>query len=801
MSHYLDELNPIQREAAQHTEGPLMIIAGAGSGKTRVLTYRIAHIIEKGNSPFNILSLTFTNKAAREMKARIGKLIGNSEAKALWMGTFHSVFAKILRFEAEKLGYPKNFTIYDTDDSKSVIKEILKTHNLDDKVYKPSLVLNRISAAKNNLITAKQYLANPTAMADDRASQKPMIGEIYDAYQKRLFRAGAMDFDDLLFNTNVLLRDFPDVLIKYQNKFKYILVDEYQDTNFSQYVIVKQLAARYENLCVVGDDAQSIYSFRGANIQNILNFEKDYPDVKKLFLEQNYRSTQNIVNAANSIIKKNTEQFDKNVWTSNAEGEKIQVLCSASDMEEGYKIANSIFNTKMNKQLPNSAFAILYRTNAQSRAFEEGFRKRNLPYRIYGGVSFYQRKEIKDVLSYFRLAINPNDNEAMRRVINYPARGIGQATIDKIAVLANDNDVSIFTVINNLQDFNPDINAGTAGKLRDFAAMVKSFGHIALQQNAYETANQIINGTGILRDLNKDKTPEEISRVENVEELISAIQGFIEAERTPQEEELKQDITDSLAFGEEGDEVDLFAQKSDTKIKTIDEFMQDIALLTDADKNKEDENADKITLMTIHASKGLEFPYVYIVGLEENLFPSQMTLMDKDDLEEERRLFYVAITRAEKKATLSYAERRFRYGNHIMCEPSRFIDEIDSQFIEYPEEKPKEKRIIDFKRDENSFQQNTARGNSIDLLKPKQASPILKRNLVSTNAVNTQVAPIDAAEIRSIKEGTIVQHEKFGKGSVLAIEGDFPNIKATINFDLGGQKQLLLKYAKLKVIE
>jgi DNA helicase-2/ATP-dependent DNA helicase PcrA len=794
--HYLDELNPIQREAAEHTEGPLMIIAGAGSGKTRVLTYRIAHIIEKGNSPFNILALTFTNKAAREMKARIGKLIGNSEAKALWMGTFHSVFAKILRFEAEKLGYPKNFTIYDTDDSKSVIKEILKTHNLDDKVYKPSLVLNRISSAKNNLITCKQYLANPTTMADDRASQKPMIGEIYDAYQKRLFRAGAMDFDDLLFNTNVLLRDFPDVLVKYQNKFKYILVDEYQDTNFSQYVIVKQLAARFENLCVVGDDAQSIYSFRGANIQNILNFEKDYPDVKKLFLEQNYRSTQNIVNAANSIIKKNTEQFDKNVWTSNAEGEKIQVLCSASDMEEGYKIANSIFNTKMNKQLPHAAFAILYRTNAQSRAFEEGFRKRNLPYRIYGGVSFYQRKEIKDVLSYFRLAINPNDNEAMRRVINYPARGIGQATIDKIAVLANDNDASIFTVIDNLQDFNPDINAGTAGKLRDFAAMIKSFGHLALQQNAYETANQIINNTGILRDLNKDKTPEEISRVENVEELLSAIQGFIETERTPQEEELKQDIVDNEVL----DAADLFAERSDTKLKTIDEFMQDIALLTDADKNKEDENADKITLMTIHASKGLEFPYVYIVGLEENLFPSQMTLMDKEDLEEERRLFYVAITRAETKATLSYAERRFRYGNHVMCEPSRFIDEIDSQFIEYPEEKPKEKRIIEFKREENSFQQNSTRSSNVDLLKPKQASPLLKRNLVSTNAVNTQAAPIDAAEIKSIKEGTVVQHEKFGKGSVLAIEGDFPNIKATINFDLGGQKQLLLKYAKLKVI-
>ncbi len=796
--HYLDELNPTQREAAEHTEGPLMIIAGAGSGKTRVLTYRIAHIIEKGASPFTILALTFTNKAAREMKARIGKLVGEADAKALWMGTFHSVFARILRFEAEKLGYPKNFTIYDTDDSKGVIKEILKTFNLDDKVYKPSLVLNRISSAKNNLIGHKQYLSNPTYMSDDRASQKPMLGEVYEAYQKRLFRAGAMDFDDLLFNTNVLLRDFPDVLIKYQDKFKYILVDEYQDTNFSQYVIVKQLAARYENLCVVGDDAQSIYSFRGANIQNILNFEKDYPDVKKLFLEQNYRSTQNIVNAANSIIAKNTEQFQKNVFTQNGVGEKIKVLCSATDNEEGYKVANSIFNIKMNRQLPHAAFAILYRTNAQSRAFEEGFRKLNMPYRIYGGVSFYQRKEIKDVLAYFRLAINPNDDQSMRRVINYPARGIGQSTIDKISVLAADNDASIFTVIDNLQDFNPEINASTAGKLKDFAAMVKSFGNVAMQQDAYEAANHIINSTGILRDLNKEKTPEEISRVENVEELLSAVKGFIETERTPQEEELKKDIVEQQVPNTE----DLFAQQADTGLKTIDEFMQEIALLTDADKNKDDENADKISLMTIHASKGLEFPYVYIVGMEENLFPSQMALMDKSDLEEERRLFYVAITRAEKQAFLSYAERRFKYGNPVFCEPSRFMDEIDSQYLEYPDgrEKPKE-RLVDYNGGgETTYQKNYTKTNNVDLLKPKQASPVLKRNLVSTNKISTQAAPVDAQAIKSIKEGAQVQHDKFGNGTVLALEGDFPNIKATIQFDLGGQKQLLLKYAKLKVI-
>lgn len=799
-SNYLDELNPIQKEAAMHTEGPLMIIAGAGSGKTRVLTYRIAHLIEKGVDPFHILALTFTNKAAREMKARIGKIINESAAKALWMGTFHSIFARILRFEADKLGYPKNFTIYDTDDSKSLIKEILKTMNLDDKIYKPSLVLNRISGAKNNLISPQQYKNNPTIMSDDRASQKPMLAEVYAAYQKRLFRAGAMDFDDLLFNTNVLMRDFPPVLLKYQDKFRYILVDEYQDTNFSQYVIVKQLAARHENICVVGDDAQSIYSFRGANIQNILNFEKDYPDVKKLFLEQNYRSTQNIVKAANSIIANNKDQFEKNVWTQNPDGEKIKVLRASTDSEEGHKIAAAIFNTKMNKQQLNSAFAILYRTNAQSRSFEEGLRKMNIPYRIYGGVSFYQRKEIKDVLAYFRLAINIHDDEAMRRIINYPARGIGQTTIDKISVLASDNDASIFTVIDNLQDFNPDINAGTASKLRDFAAMIKNFGVMAMEVNAFELANTVITKTGILRELNKDKTPEEISRVENVESLLSAVQEFTETERTPQEEALKEDIVQQQSPATEG----LFEQKADPSLKTIDEFMQEIALLTDADKKagEDDKDANKVSLMTIHASKGLEFPFVYVVGLEENLFPSQMVLQDRGELEEERRLFYVALTRAERQATLSFAERRFRYGNHVFCEPSRFIDEIDQQFLDYPEIKESNpvNAFNDFAR-QQYFEKSPAKQNNIGQLKPKTPSPALRRNLISTNKVNTQPTPVDADAIKSIKEGTVVQHEKFGNGKVFALEGEFPNIKATINFDNAGQKQLLLKYAKLKVLE
>ncbi|MGZ3863823.1 MAG: ATP-dependent helicase [Bacteroidia bacterium] len=797
--HFLDELNPVQREAASHTEGPLMIIAGAGSGKTRVLTYRIAHLLEKGVDPFNVLALTFTNKAAREMKNRIGKIINESSAKALWMGTFHSIFARILRFEAEKLGYPKNFTIYDTDDSKSLIKEILKTLNLDDKIYKPSLVLNRISSAKNNLIGYKQYLTNPTIMADDRASQKPMIGQVYEAYQKRLFRSGAMDFDDLLFNTNLLMRDFPDVLVKYQDKFRYILVDEYQDTNFSQYVIVKQLAARHENICVVGDDAQSIYSFRGANIQNILNFEKDYPDVKKLFLEQNYRSTQTIVNAANSVIANNKDQFEKNVWTQNPEGERIKVIRATTDSEEGYKVANNIFNLKMNKQKPNSAFAILYRTNAQSRSMEEALRKLNIPYRIYGGLSFYQRKEIKDLVAYFRLAINPHDDEAMRRVINYPARGIGQATIDKISVLAADNDVSIFTVIENLSEFNPDINAGTSTKLSDFAAMLQNFGNMAAGQDAYEVANHIVKSTGILREINKDKTPEEISRVENVEELLTAVKEFTETERTVQDEELKEEITSAQAESPE----DLFAAGNDTKVKTLDEFVRDIALLTDVDKDKEDEDINKVSLMTIHAAKGLEFPYVHIVGMEENLFPSQMVLQSRDELEEERRLFYVAITRAEKQAFLSFAERRFRYGNHVFCEPSRFIDEIDPKYLDFPDKiEEKSERIVDFNpdrgfSDKGSYQKKS--GGAVEHLKPKQASPTMRTNLVAANKAQ-QSAPVDVEAMKKIAVGTVVQHDKFGNGKVIVLDGSFPNLKATILFDGAGQKQLLLKFAKLKVI-
>lgn len=801
MNHFLDELNPIQRAAAKATEGPVMIIAGAGSGKTRVLTYRIAHIMEKGVDAFNILALTFTNKAAREMKERIAKIVGPGEAKNLWMGTFHSIFAKILRIEAEKLGYPNNFTIYDTDDSKSVIKEILKQMNLDDKVYKPSLVLNRISDAKNKLISAQQYQKNPITQQEDQSSRKPLLGQIYATYQKRNFKAGAMDFDDLLFQTNVLLRDFPDVLLKYQNKFRYILVDEYQDTNFSQYVIVKQLAARFQNICVVGDDAQSIYAFRGANIQNILNFEKDYPDLKTFKLEQNYRSTKNIVEAANHIIANNKDQFKKTVFTENEEGHKIKVLKASTDNEEGQKIANGIFETKNNLQAMNSDFAILYRTNAQSRAFEEALRKLNIAYKIYGGISFYQRKEIKDLLSYFRLCINNSDDESLRRVINYPARGIGQTTVDKIMVAAAEHDISMFTVISNLKEFNLGINSGIASKINDFVTQVKSYSLLLPVQDAFELANHIAVNSGIVRELYSDKTPEGVSRYENIQELLNGIKDFVEQPRTPQQDELNELIKPTL----QKNEAELFAAQTDNSVKTLDEFMQEITLLTSVDmEDEKDTNQDKVSMMTIHAAKGLEFPYVYIVGLEENLFPSQLSLNSRADLEEERRLFYVAITRAEKQATLSYATVRYRFGNITYCEPSRFIDEIDDKFIDYPEEPSApafstntfdsfRNNYYEVQKKETGFNNPDAgTGNSINFNpKPRRLLNLNSKTLASSSA------PVDVNLNRSLQKGDLVMHEKFGKGSIVMLEGNWPETKATIEFEKAGSKSLLLKFARL----
>lgn len=811
MNHFLDELNPVQRSAATATEGPVMIIAGAGSGKTRVLTYRIAHLMEKGVDAFNILALTFTNKAAKEMKARIARIVGPGEAKNLWMGTFHSIFAKILRIEAAKLGYPNNFTIYDTDDSKSVIKEILKQFNLDDKIYKPSLVLNRISDAKNKLISAQQYQNNPITQAEDQNSRKPLLGQIYAAYQKRNFKTGAMDFDDLLFQTNILLRDFPDVLLKYQDKFRYILVDEYQDTNFSQYVIVKQLAAKFQNICVVGDDAQSIYAFRGANIQNILNFEKDYPDLKTFKLEQNYRSTKNIVEAANHIIANNKDQFKKNVFTNNEEGQKIKVFKASTDNEEGQKIANNIFETKNNDQAMNSDFAILYRTNAQSRAFEEALRKLNINYKIYGGISFYQRKEIKDVLAYFRLTINNQDDESLRRIINYPARGIGQTTIDKITVAAAEHDVSMFTVISNLKDFNTigtgssglGINSGIASKINDFVTQIKSYSLLLPYKDAFELANHIAVTSGIVKELYSDKTPEGVSRYENIQELLNGIKDFTEQQRTPQENELNEVIKATLPK----DESDLFVTQTDDSLKTLDEFMQEITLLTSVDKEDEkDENGDKVSLMTIHAAKGLEFPYVYIVGLEENLFPSQLSLNSRSDLEEERRLFYVAVTRAEKQAVLSYATMRYRFGNVTYCEPSRFIDEIDDKFIEFPEEpesNPFANNLFDKFRNDYTGGNRTDRG--LDPVNEFQKSTAginfsqKPKKLISLNSrlTSSSSPPVDVALNKSLREQDFVMHEKFGKGQIKILEGVWPETKATIDFEKVGSKSLLLKFARL----
>jgi len=778
MSDYLSELNDSQRKAVEATEGPVMVIAGAGSGKTRVLTYRIAHLINKGVDPFNILSLTFTNKAAQEMKERIGKIVGYSEARNIWMGTFHSVFARILRTEAEKIGYPKNFTIYDTQDAKNLIKTILKEQGLDEKIYKPNLVYSRISSAKNNLLSATAYLNNTNIQAEDRQAAKPKIGEVYKIYESRCFKAGAMDFDDLLFKTNILLRDFPDVLNEYQHRFKYILVDEYQDTNFSQYIIVKKLAAAFENVCVVGDDAQSIYAFRGANIQNILNFKSDYPDVKTYKLEENYRSTKNIVNAANSIIKNNKDQIEKNVFTSNSEGNKIKLHRAATDNEEGKIVANLIFDNQLSAQARNKDFAILYRTNAQSRAMEEALRRKNIPYKIYGGLSFYQRKEIKDLLSYFRLLINPNDEEALKRVINYPARGIGKTSMDKLAIAANNHQKSIWEIITNINQYNIGLNSGTQNKITQFIEMIRSFATQLNSKNAYDLGNEVASTTGILNELYADRTPEGISRYENIQELLNGLKEFTETENDPDSHREEEDVTP----------------------RGLPEFLQDVALLTNAD-NEKDEDKNKVTLMTIHSAKGLEFPYVFIVGLEENLFPSQMSLTSRADLEEERRLFYVALTRAEKEVHLSFASSRYRWGSLIFCEPSRFIKEIDESHIEYTFQKgstPQQSATSTGYEKNYSSKSTYPKKNKLPPKKnqPPKVAHTTPKNLTKISSA-TAAPTKDSANDLNLQKGMMVNHQKFGNGIIEEID----NGKATINFQNIGNKQLLLKFAKLSVIK
>jgi len=764
VSDILDHLNKEQRKAVEAVEGPVMVIAGAGSGKTRVLTYRVAHLLNMGVDPFNILALTFTNKAAREMKSRIIQLVGNADAKNVWMGTFHSVFARILRIEAARIGYPTNFTIYDTDDSKRLIKAIIKENNANDKVYTPNVVLNRISAAKTNLITADQYVNNDELRLQDEMAAKPLMGDFYKIYAQRCLRASAMDFDDLLLNTYLMLKKFPDLLLKYQHKFNFILVDEYQDTNHAQYIILKMLAANDENICVVGDDAQSIYAFRGANIQNILNFKRDYPDAREYKLEQNYRSTKSIVKAANSIIVNNKDQIFKEIWTENDEGERIYLMKASSDNEEGMLVANSIFENKMNHQLNNAGFAILYRTNAQSRSMEEALRKLNIPYRIYGGLSFYSRKEIRDLLAYFRLCVNHKDEEALRRIINYPARGIGKTSQDKIIVVADKAGVSQWEVLENPNNFAVDINSSTLNRINAFVSMIKSFGVQVKQKNAYEVARMIASSSGIIKELREDSTPEGISRLENIEELLNAIKDYSEngIELVPGQEQV----------GEQA-----------ASLRTLDLFLQEIALITDAD-TKEKGDDDKVSLMTIHAAKGLEFPYVYVVGMEENLFPSIQSLNSRADLEEERRLFYVAMTRAEKRLYLSFAENRYRWGNLTICEPSRFIDEIDKAFLEFP-------------------QRVKTQQFSVEKPKPGGGMRPTIKNLKKINSGGPSAGSIefDNELAGKVQPGVEVEHARFGRGKVISVDGAGASKKAAVFFKSVGQKQLLLKYAKLKILD
>ncbi|HEY4798371.1 MAG TPA: 3'-5' exonuclease, partial [Bacteroidia bacterium] len=766
--------------------------------------------------PFNILALTFTNKAAREMKERITHIVGDGEARNLWMGTFHSVFARILRYEHDKLNYPANFTIYDTDDSKNLIKSIVKQMELDDKVYKPSSVLARISQMKTNLLSFEAYQHNSQYTEHDRMTGRPHFGSIFETYCKRCFKAGAMDFDDILYNTSILLRDFPDVLYKYQNKFRYILVDEYQDTNFVQYVIIKQLAARFENICVVGDDAQSIYAFRGANIQNILNFKSDYPDVRTFKLEQNYRSTKNIVNAANSLITKNKNQIPKEIWTDNDEGEKIKVVRALTDNEEGMKVAQMIFESMMQQQMHPKEFAILYRTNAQSRAMEEALRKKNIAYRIYGGLSFYHRKEIKDLLAYFRLTINNHDEEAMKRVINYPARGIGNTTVDKIIIAANDHNISLFTVMDNLNDFNLEMNSGTRQRISDFVTMIKSFSAMLPITPAFDLGNHIASSTGILKDLYNDKSPEGVSRYENIEELLGALKEFSESSKSesdtnpPTEENFKAIDLPVISFE---NNAATETQTSNLNPPTLDSFMSDIALLTDSDKKDEPENRDHVSLMTIHQAKGLEFSHVFIVGLEENLFPNTFNVNSRDDMEEERRLFYVALTRAQKKSTLTYAATRFHRGSILNTEPSRFIEEIESKFLEFShsardEWREQRNRWQESGRD-TTYEEPVYRKSAAKIPKPEMKSmssefkaqkAAVKKNLINATVAKHKPTTETQEHLKDLQIGMIVQHDRFGNGKVLNMEGVFPNSKATVEFESEGQKQLLLKFAKLKIV-
>ncbi len=757
------DLNKAQQEAVLNHKGPALVIAGAGSGKTRVLTYRIAYLLSMGVSPSRILALTFTNKAANEMKERISTMVSPDLARNLWMGTFHSLFARILRREAEVLGFPSNFTIYDTIDSRSLVKTIVRELNLDEKIYKPAEVFGRISAAKNNLVTPGVYLGSGEFQVRDQVSRRPRLGEVYDRYVKRCKHFGAMDFDDLLLQTNLLFRDYPAVLDKYREAFDYLLVDEYQDTNYSQYLIVKKLSELHRNLCVVGDDAQSIYSFRGARIENILNFKNDYPDYRIFKLEQNYRSTQTIVNAANSVIKRNRGQISKEVFSKNENGEPIRVVKAADDREEGFLVAGHISDLRFRDQLEHKDFAILYRTNAQSRIFEESLRRMNIPYKVYGSLSFYQRKEIKDLLAYFRITVNPRDDESLKRIINYPMRGIGKTTVDKLNAYAEKLDSPIWDVLTHLDQVNLGFNKGTLNKLLEFTRMIKSFRKRLPEMEAFDLAYTIANETGIIRDLQSDKTPENVSRFENIEQLLNGIKDFTDDRER------------------EGD-------------LTLAEYLQDVTLMTDADQEKE-EDKNRVTIMTIHSAKGLEFKHLIIAGVEEELFPSQMSIDNPKDLEEERRLFYVALTRAEKSALITYAALRYKWGIQNACSPSRFIKEIDEKFLELPADFYP---VLPGNGIEQRKQPTQIQSGGRKLVHMNQAT----RASQASSASSSTTPPKDfiPSDPGMIRVGTRVEHPRFGIGEVHQLEGNGSNIKATVLFPIG-TKQLLLKFAKLRVVD
>ncbi|HZJ80419.1 MAG TPA: UvrD-helicase domain-containing protein [Dysgonamonadaceae bacterium] len=776
MEKLLDNLNPSQRAAVEFCTGPSLVIAGAGSGKTRVLTYKIAYLLKQGLPPHYILALTFTNKAAREMKERIAEVAGKRAARGLWMGTFHSIFSRILRNEAEKLGYTSNYTIFDSSDSKNLIKTIIKEMNLDDKIYRPGPVHGVISKAKNSLITANVYANNEELLTYDKASKRPLIYEIYRQYQRRLKASNSMDFDDLLMNTNILFRDHPDVLEEYRNRFQYILVDEYQDTNFSQHLIVKQLADVHQRVCVVGDDAQSIYSFRGANIDNILKFKSNYPDTKVFKLEQNYRSTQNIVAAANSLIKKNSEQIFKNVFSERNEGEKIEVISAFSDFEEGIIVANKIATMRLEQQASYSDFAILYRTNAQSRIFEGSLRKVNIPYRIYGGLSFYQRKEIKDIISYFRMIVNPSDEVAFHRIINYPTRGIGNVTVRKITDAAHEHNVGLWEVISNLDRYKLSINAGTTRRIESFRAMIAEFIEQSTELSAFELGEIVIKKTGIAQETFTDMSPEGMSRTQNVQELINAMSEF----------------------------VDMRKEQGEDEIYLVD-FLSEAALLTDQDTDNEEGN-DKVTLMTVHASKGLEFEHVFVVGMEDDLFPSSMTKSEVRGLEEERRLFYVAITRAKQTCIITFAKSRFKHGKTEAARQSPFLNDIDPQYLktqtatfgggmgrEIDEsaggfwESMRQRERQRTKPTQPTF---TPRRETVAPIRPHGTKPI------SQTSSNTTLSN----EAKALQEGDIIEHERFGRGEVISIENQGSDRRAFVEFETAGRKQLLLKFAKFTII-